>query len=43
MDVAVILGQHVNALAGGTKAFAKVSTELLFQFPFACATNLSGT
>jgi hypothetical protein len=43
MDVPVALGQHVNASSGGIKAFAKVSTKVLFQFPFACSTKLSGT
>ena len=39
VDFGVALGQHVNALSGGTEAFAKVSTEMLFQFFFAHATN----
>ena len=43
MDFAVTLSQHVDASPGGTEAFAKVSTEKLYQFPFACATNTSGT
>jgi DNA gyrase inhibitor GyrI len=41
IDFAVALSQHVDASSGGTEAFAKVSTEMLFQFPFACATNSS--
>jgi hypothetical protein len=28
----VALSQHVDASSGGTKAFAKVITEMLFQF-----------
>ncbi len=41
-DFGVALGQHVDALSGGTEAFAKVSTEMLFQSFFARATNSSG-
>jgi hypothetical protein len=40
MDFGVALGQHVNASSGGTEAFAKVSTEKLFQFFFAHALTL---
>ena len=43
MDVAVAIGQHVYAPSGVPDAFAKVSSEVLFQFPFTCATDLSGT
>jgi hypothetical protein len=43
MYIAVAFGQHVNTLSGGTKTFAKVSTEVLFLFLFACATNVSST
>ncbi len=32
VDFGVALGQHVDALSGETEAFAKVSTEMLFQF-----------
>ncbi len=31
MDFAVALSQHVDALSGGAEAFAKVSTEMLFN------------
>ncbi len=30
VDFAVALSQHVDASSGGTEAFAKVSTEMLF-------------
>jgi hypothetical protein len=32
MDFGVALSQHVGTLSGGTEAFAKASTEMLFQF-----------
>jgi hypothetical protein len=40
-DFAVALSQHVDASSDEIEAFAKVSTEMFFQFPFACATNTS--
>jgi hypothetical protein len=43
LDFAVALSQHVDASSGEIEAFAKVSTEMFFQFPFACATNTSCT
>ena len=34
MDFAVAVRHHASASSGWTEAFAKVSTKVLFQFPF---------
>jgi hypothetical protein len=43
MNFTVALSKHVDASSCWTKTFAKVRTQMFFDFLFPCASNLCGT